>query len=65
MQALQALSAETKRQVDTFSVRALCNVLYGFACVHFWDEEVMETLAQRTLQLLPSFVGQARTFLTS
>jgi hypothetical protein len=59
-QALQTISAVARRQIDALDIRAVSNILFGFACVHFWDGALMDLMAERTLTMLDQCIGQAR-----
>lgn len=58
VQALQAIRAAAMQQMPQLEVRAISNIAYGFACVHFWDGPLMDACAQRVMEQTTEINGQ-------
>lgn len=44
--------------MGVLNMRTISNIAYGCACVHFWDCQLMDALAQRAIDLAGQGNGQ-------
>ena len=57
-QALEAINMAALQQIADLNLRTISNIVYGCACVHFWDRRLMDALADRAIQLAGQGTGQ-------
>lgn len=57
-QALEAINMAALQQIGDLNLRTISNIVYGCACVHFWDRRLMDALADRAVQLAGQGTGQ-------
>ena len=59
LQALRALSAACKQQMTALSARVVANVTYGFSAAFFYDQELMDMLGNRIVNIAHTCGTQA------
>lgn len=50
-QALRAIREAALHDLGSLNMRTVCNIAYGFASATFWDEQLMDALARRAVDL--------------
>ncbi|BDA44072.1 probable RAP domain-containing protein, chloroplastic at C-terminar half [Coccomyxa sp. Obi] len=50
-QALRAIKEAALHDLGSLNMRTVSNIAYGFASATFWDEQLMDALAQRAIDL--------------